>query len=64
VESLFSPSGIHEERHHNGNSIHKFRVITLNVVKYLWRYQDKGGIEDLRKARWMWKAAKAAGIVA
>ena len=23
-----------------------------NVVKYLWRYQDKGGIEDLRKARW------------
>jgi hypothetical protein len=23
-----------------------------NVIKYLWRYQDKGGIEDLRKARW------------
>ena len=23
-----------------------------NVIKYLWRYQDKGGVEDLRKARW------------
>jgi hypothetical protein len=23
-----------------------------NVIKYLWRYQEKGGIEDLRKARW------------
>lgn len=22
-----------------------------NVVKYLWRYDDKGGVEDLRKAR-------------
>lgn len=23
-----------------------------NAVKYLWRYRDKGGLEDLRKARW------------
>jgi len=23
-----------------------------NSLKYLWRWQDKGGIEDLRKARW------------
>jgi Protein of unknwon function (DUF3310) len=23
-----------------------------NVVKYILRWQDKGGIEDLRKARW------------
>lgn len=23
-----------------------------NAVKYLWRFQDKGGIEDLKKARW------------
>jgi len=21
-----------------------------NVMKYLWRYRDKGGVEDLRKA--------------
>lgn len=23
-----------------------------NVLKYVWRYRDKGGVEDLRKARW------------
>jgi len=23
-----------------------------NAVKYLWRFQDKNGIEDLKKARW------------
>ena len=23
-----------------------------NAVKYLWRFQFKGGVEDLRKARW------------
>jgi len=23
-----------------------------NAVKYLWRFQDKNGIQDLEKARW------------
>lgn len=23
-----------------------------NVVKYMWRYRDKGGVESLEKARW------------
>jgi hypothetical protein len=23
-----------------------------NVIKYLWRYKQKNGVEDLRKARW------------
>lgn len=23
-----------------------------NVIKYLWRYEDKNGLEDLRKAQW------------
>jgi hypothetical protein len=23
-----------------------------NAVKYLWRWQNKGGLEDLKKARW------------
>ena len=23
-----------------------------NAVKYLWRFRDKGGLEDLKKARW------------
>ena len=23
-----------------------------NVIKYTWRYEMKGGVEDLRKAQW------------
>lgn len=23
-----------------------------NVIKYLWRYEHKNGLEDLRKAQW------------
>lgn len=23
-----------------------------NIEKYIWRYTDKGGIEDLKKAQW------------
>jgi Protein of unknwon function (DUF3310) len=23
-----------------------------NAVKYLWRWQEKGGLEDLKKSRW------------
>ena len=23
-----------------------------NAIKYLWRFRDKGGLEDLKKARW------------
>ncbi len=23
-----------------------------NVIKYVWRHADKGGIDDLRKAKW------------
>ena len=23
-----------------------------NVMKYVWRYQQKNGVEDLRKANW------------
>lgn len=23
-----------------------------NAVKYLWRHEHKGGLEDLKKARW------------
>lgn len=25
---------------------------TGNIIKYLWRYQDKNGIEDVAKAAW------------
>ena len=27
-------------------------VCVANVIKYLWRYEDKGGIEDIEKAMW------------
>jgi len=27
-------------------------VCVANVLKYLWRYEDKGGLEDVRKAHW------------
>lgn len=23
-----------------------------NAIKYLWRFEDKNGLEDLKKARW------------
>lgn len=23
-----------------------------NVIKYIWRWRDKGGVQDLKKARW------------
>lgn len=27
-------------------------VCTANVIKYLWRYEDKNGLEDIMKAQW------------
>lgn len=27
-------------------------VCTANVIKYLWRYEDKNGVEDVQKAVW------------
>lgn len=27
-------------------------VCTGNAIKYLWRWKQKNGVEDLRKARW------------
>lgn len=27
-------------------------VCTANAIKYLWRYEAKNGIEDVKKARW------------
>lgn len=27
-------------------------VCTANVIKYVWRWKRKGGVQDLRKARW------------
>lgn len=27
-------------------------VCTANVIKYIWRCEDKNGLEDLLKAKW------------
>jgi len=27
-------------------------VYTAQVVKYIWRWKEKNGVEDLRKAKW------------
>jgi hypothetical protein len=27
-------------------------VCVANIVKYLWRYEQKAGVEDVKKARW------------
>jgi len=27
-------------------------VCVANVIKYLWRYEDKGGVQDIEKAKW------------
>ena len=27
-------------------------VCVANVIKYLWRYEEKNGLEDVKKARW------------
>jgi len=27
-------------------------VCVANIIKYLWRYETKGGIDDVRKAQW------------
>jgi hypothetical protein len=27
-------------------------VCVANIIKYLWRYEEKNGIEDIRKSKW------------
>ena len=27
-------------------------ICTANIIKYLWRCEEKGGLEDLKKAQW------------
>lgn len=33
-----------------------------NAIKYIWRFEDKNGIEDLKKARWYLKDLLANGF--
>lgn len=35
--------------------IHKHGIeaaCVANAIKYLWRYESKGGVDDVKKARW------------
>ena len=27
-------------------------IYVSNIIRYLWRYENKGGFEDILKARW------------
>lgn len=37
----------------NGNDTIGIEAFCLgNVIKYLWRYKHKNGLEDLKKAKW------------
>lgn len=29
-----------------------YAVCTANAIKYLWRWKNKNGVEDLKKAKW------------
>ena len=31
---------------------HSMNYLEGNIIKYVTRYKDKGGLEDLKKARW------------
>lgn len=41
-------------------------VCTANVIKYLWRYEGKNGLEDVKKAQWYlnWLIAEMEGKAA
>lgn len=34
------------------NKIGLEALCTGNIIKYLWRYENKNGLEDLKKASW------------
>lgn len=27
-------------------------VCVANTIKYIWRFEEKGGVEDIKKAQW------------
>lgn len=35
----------------------------INAFKYMWRFKDKGGMEDLDKADWYLRWAYANGLI-
>jgi hypothetical protein len=64
VEECLTVDNVNHPAHYNQGSIECIDAIkaatgsgfvkycTGNVIKYLWRYDNKGGLEDLKKAAW------------
>jgi hypothetical protein len=64
VNECPKPDNVNHPAHYNQGGIECIEAIkaatgsgfvkycTGNVIKYLWRYDNKGGIEDLKKAAW------------
>jgi hypothetical protein len=64
VNESLTPDNVNHPPHYNQGGIECIEAIKAalgdgfpdylrgNVIKYLWRYKEKGGVEDLRKAAW------------
>jgi len=64
IKESLTPDNVNHPPHYNQGGIECIEAIkaalgsgfvkycTGNVIKYLWRYDLKGGIEDLKKAAW------------
>ena len=64
VKECSKPDNVNHPAHYNQGGIECIEAIKAalgdgfpdylrgNVIKYLWRYKQKGGVEDLRKSAW------------
>ena len=50
IEPENKPDMVSHPKHYTQGGIEA--VCVANVIKYLWRYEEKNGIEDVRKAKW------------
>jgi len=65
VDAMLTGDSVHAPVHYKGDKMEcidamqamlshdEFRgFLRGNIFKYMWRYKEKNGIEDLRKANW------------
>ena len=50
IEPENKPDMVSHPKHYTQGGIEA--VCVANVIKYLWRYEEKNGVEDVRKAKW------------